>query len=185
LKNTKTRAGFDFNLIGDKAIKRYYEYYFHERRHIMSYPVSKKSALGREDNLFRLLAKNELSVQAYERETQMPCRINLRQSFASAAQQFQVIDAITRGVIVPYRDGAAIIGQLCSNLVLSEYYRQLKQAQRYSVNLWDHEFQNLAGQEAIFETKKGSGIYCLDQRYYSEYFGFTQSEEADMDFLCV
>lgn len=174
---------FDNNLIGDKAIKRYYQYYFHERRNDMNYRVHRESAIGRDDNLFSLLSTNELSVIAFERENQSRCNIGLRQSFKSAANVFQAIDTYTRGVIVPYGDGVKVIAELCSDIALPQFYRELIKAQRFSVNLHVHEFDNLLKQQAIYETKKGSGVFYLDGRNYNKYYGLNLLPDGELEFL--
>jgi CRISPR-associated endonuclease/helicase Cas3 len=52
----------------------------------------------------------------------------------------------------------------------------LRRAQRYSVNLYPHEWKKLDEEErAIHEVQKGAGIYYLDERYYSPIFGLSMS----------
>lgn len=174
---------FDKNLIGDKAIKHYYKYYFHQRRHEMNYPVSSKSTIGRDDNLFNLLSSNNLSVEAYKRQSQSALKTHLVQSFTSAAKQFHAIESYTQGVIVPYGKGTEIIIELCSDPDLPKFYQELKKAQRFSVNLFTHEFDNLSRQNAIRETKEGSGVFYLDERFYSKQFGLSLSVVEEMELL--
>lgn len=53
---------FDGNLLGPKAMERYFNYYFFARRNEMSYPVSAKT-IGREDTLLNMLSVNSIAVR--------------------------------------------------------------------------------------------------------------------------
>jgi CRISPR-associated endonuclease/helicase Cas3 len=93
---------FSDNLIGPKAIERYFEYFFFARPQEMDYPVSAQT-VGRDDTLLNLLSVNSLAEEEFRRNHNRAApNIYLRQSFMSAARAFKVIDAQTRGIIVPY-----------------------------------------------------------------------------------
>ena len=175
--------GFDDNLIGDKAIRQYYQYYFYEKRNEMNYRVGKNSKIGRDDDLFNLLSGNIVATQTFEAKNRRRCDIHLKQSFESAATEFKVIDSNSRGVLVPYEEGTSIIADLCSDLSLPKFFETLKKAQRYSVNVFDHEFRALHDQKAIWETKKGSGVFFVDERYYNDYMGLTLCPEGELKFM--
>ena len=174
---------FDENLIGDKAIRQYYQYYYYEKRNEMSYNVDKKSSIGRDDDLFSLLSSNKTSVDTFETKNRCRCNLHLKQSFASAAKEFKVIDSNYRGVIVPYAKGTSIITDLCGELSLPEFYEVLKEAQRYSVNVLDNEWKKLRDQKAIYETKEGSGVFYVDKRYYNMCMGLTLTPDGEMEFM--
>ncbi|MGD0153037.1 MAG: CRISPR-associated helicase Cas3' [Thermacetogeniaceae bacterium] len=175
---------FDEDIIGLKSLERYYQYYFYQRNDEMSYKVDGRSVIGREDNLFDLLSNNHLSVQAYQRinNDSFP-QICCRQSFLAASKAFQAIDSFTRGVIVSYGVGERIINELCASDNLEKQYKLLKEAQRYSVNLFPYEFEKLAGQQIIREVQSGAGIYYLDKQYYSDTFGMSQIAINEMENL--
>ena len=109
----------------------------------------------------------------------------MRQSFQSAGREFQVIDSPTRGVVVPYRRGDEIINNLCGAFALEKMGKLLKQAQRYSVNLFAYQFDTLFKAGAIKEVQQGAGIYHLDEQYYSEEFGWSDKPVSDMKVLIV
>ncbi len=74
-----------------------------------------------------------------------PNRIDFE--FETAARCFRMIDQNTIPVIVPYDDKAQnLIDELQKNLDPSRILRQL---QIYTVNIFEHEFQNLQAQGAI------------------------------------
>lgn len=170
------------DLIGLEAITTYYKYYYSSRKDEMDYPVRSSSAVGRDDTLFRLLSTNNLSVQSYSSIRKEDPRYLLSQSFQSAAREFCVIDSPTIGVIVPYgNEGATIINALCSASEINNRVKLLIQAQRFSVSLFQHQFEKLRQSDAIHETE--AGICYLDKRYYSNEFGWSHELVNDMDTL--
>lgn len=176
---------FDGDLLGPKAMERYYHYYFYARKEEMCYKVGANSGIGRADSLFELFSTNKLSVDAYQRVNQAHPSIMLRQSFMSASKEFQVIDSPTRGIIVPYKEGAEIIAQLCAAKNLEREYQLLRKAQRYSVNVFSHLFDELLQEKAIHEVQEGMGVFYLDKRYYTAEYGLSKDPVGEMDILSV
>ena len=170
--------------IGLDAIIRYYQRFYAAHENELDYPVSKVSSIERDDKLFNLLSMNELSAKNYQASHQGNAPdILLRQSFRSASGEFRVIDSPTRGVIVPHGDGEKIITALCGAFGLEKQGKLLKQAQRYSVNLFDHQFKKLLQTGAIQEVQPEAGIYYLKEQYYSDEFGWSDEPVSDMDVL--
>ena len=151
----------------------------------MTYKVGANSGIGRADNLFELFSTNKLSVDAYQRVNQSQPSICLRQSFMSAFKEFQVIDSPTRGIVVPYKEGAEIITQLCAAKNLEKQYQLLKKAQRYSVNIFSHLFDELLQKKAIHQVQEGTGVFYLDKRYYTTEYGLSKDPAGEMDILNV
>ncbi|GAB4427445.1 MAG: hypothetical protein Kow002_16460 [Anaerolineales bacterium] len=179
-----TPEEFEQDRIGLNAIAAYYNFYYQARKDQMRYPVSKNSSIQKDDNLFNLLSMNEVSVKAHKETHQGAApEILMRQSFKSAAGEFRVIDSPTRGVVVPYGEGKEIITELCSAFALEKQGKLLKQAQRYSVNLFDHQLRKLLEAGAVHEAQEGEGIYYLDEQYYSEEFGWSEEPVNDMKTL--
>jgi len=174
---------FGDDLIGLNTIAAYYQFYYQSQIDKMNFPVDKHSSVGRDDNLFNLLSTNDISTKAHQAIHGSPPDILLRQSFRTANREFRVIDSLTRGVVVPYRDGEKIIADLCSAFNLEEQAKLLKRAQRYSVNLFEHQFKKLLEVRAIQEVQEGAGIYHLNQQYYSEEFGWSDKPVSDMPVL--
>ena len=150
----------------------------------MGYPVGSNSPVGRDDTLFNLLSINSLSVEAHRRISKTEPGIPFRQSFQTAAKVFHVIDSPTRGVIVPYSAvGEEIINELCGSIEIDKQFKLLKRAQRYSVNMLPDQLIKMAEKYAIREVQKGSGVYYLDDQYYSEEFGWSDEPVNAMDTL--
>lgn len=172
--------GFGNDRIGLDAVRAYYNFYYRSQQDQMNYPVGANSSVGRNDDLFNLLSVNELSTKAYKAAHQdAPPDILLRQSFRTANGEFRVIDSPTRGVIVPYKEGGQIITELCGAFGLEKKGKLLKQAQRYSVNLFDHQLNQLLQVGAIQEVQE-AGIYYLNEQYYSDEFGWSDEPVTDM-----
>lgn len=175
---------FGNNILSPAAMDQFYRYYFYDRKDKMSYPVPGKSPVGREDTLFSLLSINPQSVQECERISGRPPTLFLRQSFQTAASVFKAIDSPTRGVVVPYGDeGKKIIIDLCAAFEVDRQYSLLKKAQRYSVNVYENVFRELAENGMIKEVQDGTGVFCLDRQYYSKEFGLSRKIVNEMEIL--
>lgn len=173
---------FDGNLIGPKAIERYFEYFFFARHQEMDYPLSAHT-VGRDDSLLNLLSVNSLALGEYERNQGAAPNIYLRQSFMSAARAFNVIDAATRGIIAPYGEGGRdLINELCSAFEVEKQFRLLHRAQQYTVNVFPHVLDQLQKAGAVHEIQPDVRIlYLSDFRYYNQDLGLTQSPEGNME----
>ena len=177
-------AFFDHNILGPKAISRYFTYYFYDRAPEMIYPVGRNSAVGRDDNLLTLLSTNSVTVSDYIRVNHSAPNIYFMQSFMTAARTFQAIDSPTRGIIVPYKEeGKEIRNELCSAFDVAKQYKLVRDAQRYSVGVFPYEWKHLDNERAIHEVQEGTGIYYLDEQYYSSDFGLSMSPVNKSSFL--
>ena len=174
-------AGQD--ILQPEAMKRYFEYYFYNRSGEMVYPINKNDGLLHwlSDNCFNRGAKfsGYLKNDILRNNNFYPLLI---QSFKSTGRIFQVIDAPTHAVIVPYGEGAELIAKLCGEWDPKEMCRTLQKAQRYSVNVFPNVWDKLQKENALHETIEGSGIYYLDERYYNDEFGLSLDETSEMTF---
>ena len=176
---------FDGDLLGPKAMERYFDYYFFSRRDEMTYPVSAQK-IGREDTLLNLLSVNSIAIGEFGRCHGAAPNIYLRQSFMAAAKAFKAIDAPTRGVVVPYgHEGKALISELCSAFDVERQYELLRRAQRYTVNVFPHELKQLQEQGAVHAIQDEIDILYLHTPYYSDNFGLSVTPDGPMEVLCV
>lgn len=173
------------DLLSPKAIEQYFRYYFFDRADDMSYRLV-GSKDHRNDNLLNLLsARAESNGNFTGREGKIPL---LRQAFMEAGKQFKAIDAPTQAVIVQYGEGRDLVTKLCSvakEFDAHRYYQLLRQAQKYSVNVFPNVWRKLQEQEAVHEIQPGHGIYYLDEQYYSEEFGLSDQIVSMQSFLSV
>lgn len=178
----RDRGQFDDDIFGPKAIEAYYRYFFYDRKDEMPYKIRGSSVVNREDNLFNLLSTNSISLQEYQRINNSSPNIILRQSFMTASYAFNVIDSSVHGVIVPYEAGTRIIEKLCGSPSVETEYRLLRAAQRYSIDLFDNEFQSLLRRGVIHEVQDGAGIFYIEKSYYESDHGFSGEPTNDMPF---
>lgn len=155
-------------LLDPDVMALYFNYYFYERADQMDYPLTEKQA-GRTDTLLSLLGENKTNIGAGN-------ALHLKQAFMTAGNAFKAIDAPTQSVIVPYGQGKELIIELCGltkKFEVTRYYACLKQAQKFSVNVFPNVWRKLREQQAVYEIHPGEGVYCLDERYYSQEFGLS------------
>ncbi|MFA5985149.1 MAG: CRISPR-associated helicase Cas3' [Methylococcaceae bacterium] len=155
------------DLLAPEVMARYFDYYFYERADQMAYPLTAQEA-GRTDSLLNLLSENKSNIGKN-------APLYLKQSFMTAGAAFKAIDAPTYSVIVPYGQGKELIKDLSGipkQFDAKRYFVCLKQAQKYSVNVFPNVWKKLLEQQAVIEIQ-GEGIYYLDERYYSPEFGLS------------
>ncbi|MEY3788974.1 MAG: CRISPR-associated helicase Cas3 domain protein, partial [Pseudomonadota bacterium] len=156
------------SLLDPEVMALYFNYYFYERADQMAYPLTEKQ-VGRSDTLLNLLSENSFNIGS-------GATLHLKQSFMTAANAFKAIDAPTQSVIVPYGHGQCLITELCGlskKFEAASYYSCLKQAQKFSVNVFPNVWRKLQDQNAVIEIHPGEGVYYLDERYYSQEFGLS------------
>ncbi|WP_207389205.1 CRISPR-associated helicase Cas3' [Marinobacter halodurans] len=173
------------DFLAPAAMNRYFEYYFFNRAGEMAYPLTAKQ-VGRETSILNLLSANcGCNAEYPGRAGRIPL---MKHSFQEAARQFKAIDAPTEGVIVPYGEGIALINDLCGigkEFDPGTYYRRLRDAQQFSVNLFPNVFTKLREVGALHEIQEGYGIYYLKEEHYSEAFGVSAEVVASHSFLSV
>ncbi|WP_373779149.1 CRISPR-associated helicase Cas3' [Glaesserella sp.] len=163
-------AGQD--ILQPDAMQRYFQYYFYNRSGEMGYAV-KNSTSG---SLLDWLSDNSSNVYVAKNNQRTKPFPLLMQSFKSAGQVFQAIDAPTRAVIVPYGEGRELIASLCGEWNPKEMYRTLAKAQRYSVNVFPNVWKELEENQALQEVQAGSGIYYLKDGHYTDEYGLSVDE---------
>lgn len=168
----KSPDRYDDNLIGDRAIRSFYKYYFHSRADIMDYPIGKE-CIGRTGNLLDLLSVNGVALLDCLRiNRKAPEHLRFLQSFGSAARAFKTLDADTEGIVVPYEDGERIVHDLLGTDDLRERRGLLRAAQQYSVSVRPWLLDEMREKNHVEEAGVGSGIWYLKNRYcYDEYLG--------------
>ena len=92
------------------------------------------------------------------------------QSFRTAGAAFEVIDQKTRSIVVPYGEGKKLIEKLSGRHMLREEIGYLKEAQQYSVNLYEPIFRRLA-EEGALNSPGETGVVVLKEEYYDDWAG--------------
>jgi CRISPR-associated endonuclease/helicase Cas3 len=178
-------AQFHEELLSPEAVRRYYHYYFDLQRAQLNYPVTEKDdpALFAPTSLFDLLSVNSLAKKfTREHRVSLPAH-PIHQAYATAGRIFQAIDNSGTDVIVPYGAGEDLIQQLYAKPDLSVLPKLLRQAQRYSVNLFPYERSQLEEFRAI-DIIEDVGVMVLRKEFYSMDLG-VQMQREEMDSLIV
>lgn len=173
----KNPASYDEDVLGLKAIEKFYYYYFKRRANEFDYPVGLKDKIDHDDSLFNLLSHNP---NAYKGQVD---KKSLKQSFKTASGIFCVIESPTTGVIVPYGEGREIITALCGYTDIHQKRDLLKHAQRYSVQLYRGqrgEFESLKGKGAIHSIKDDEIFYLVPHHYDNE-IGWSEEPTSNQE----
>lgn len=151
-------SGYDLH--HPDIIAEYFRYYFQRRSAVMAYKTPKNFV--RDDTLLNMLGGNIYA------DGNMPHEGMCRQSFAKANGLFQPISAPTTAVVVPYGRGAGIIADFSSTALYSRKRDLLREAQRYSVNLFPNIKDALG---SALRNLQESGILALQEGYYHDELG--------------
>lgn len=171
---------FDNDLLSQRAMERYYQYYFHERRKQMNYTLSKPN---NDRSMYEILSGNNEAANAFDSKNGYKSKLMLKQAFKTAGNEFQVIDQNTTGIIVPYGEGETLITLINGNCSLSELKQYLKRAQQFSVNLFETDKRKLEEMGGLIGLKNNT-ILALRKEFYKEDVGVA-FENAPMGFCNV
>ena len=184
LENFKSNpAPFGGDLLSPGAVRRYYHYYYELQKGQLAYPVGEKDdpKLFAPTDLFDLLSFNSLARKACrEHKTALPPH-PMHQAFETAGAIFEAIENSGIDVIVPYKEGDEMIRRLYSNPEIKELSKLLRQAQRFSVHLFDGERKKLEQLGAI-DPLPGAGVAVLKKEFYYDDLG-VQARRGEMELL--
>lgn len=157
---------FDGDLLSDKAIHTYFQYYFWMRQEEMLYSIPKVS----EYTLFDLLSDNcGLVDSAAKHNAYKPRALN--QSFRTASEYFCVIEEGGDPVFVRRNRGKEIWEEVQRARDYGEIKGLLKAAQQYVVNVPPHELKRLGEGRGVIQWDDRMGMYVLNEMYYDERTG--------------
>ncbi|MEG2769969.1 MAG: hypothetical protein RR902_04045 [Oscillospiraceae bacterium] len=162
---------FKNDLLSDEAIATYYKYFFAQNESQMGYFLKEYKKY-----IYDLLSQNASANEAYRSICGSEYQLPLRQSFKTASQNFKAIDSLTTSVLVPFSHGKEIITALAKKDSLKNKVTALKQAQQYSVNLFDYEIKALGN--AVYPLGD-TGIYAISESYYNEKNGVSFTNLSD------
>lgn len=155
--------------LGDpEMIKKYFIKEEEYTRKVEKYPYKEWNS-----DLITMLSTNSgCIIAAKNKPEDRSSRLSkrFRQSFRTAGAVFQVIDQKTKSVIVPYGGGKELIEKLAGQHTLGEEIKYLKEAQQYSVNLFEHVFERLA-KEGALNSLGETGAVVLKEEYYDVWAG--------------
>lgn len=130
-----------------------------------------------DDTILNLLSHNPKMVDNYKNKSKEKPAFRLRQSFKTAALEFDLIKEETIGIIVQYKN-EDIINRLYEAIESYDYYDikvQLQRLQAYTINI-----RNISGYERYI-TRELEDILILSKEAYSDKIGLT---EGQLQTLC-
>lgn len=155
-----------------EVLDKYYEYYFFRRKNEMDYTVNNYC-------LYNLLSDKNCGKSNYKNRTGQNYNHILSQAFASADDDFAVIENYGEKVVVYYGESEDLINRYKQTPNPKEKLRIIKKLEKYSVTIFRQDFEKLL--TAISITEDEFGIKILDKNYYSEKLGVL--DEIDVNTL--
>ncbi|MDR2866238.1 MAG: CRISPR-associated helicase Cas3' [Methanomassiliicoccaceae archaeon] len=156
--------------IGKEAMRWYYSSLFENRKHEMDYPFESTT-------LINILSTNKQAVREYGRIEGRAPTYMIRQSFKTANDKFSVIDSNKIGVITEYGEGRKISEELekmisgHTSRKNPEVRNMLREAQKYSVEVFENQLSELVKRGIVCEVAEGSGVYRMINSVYDEATG--------------
>jgi CRISPR-associated endonuclease/helicase Cas3 len=168
------------NLLHPDLIALYFNYYYKQ----MPDSLLKHKVKGCEETVLDLLSDNAKSEFEYKNSAKQKYGENakpltdFRQSFETAWKAFEVISQDTVGVIVPFKDGNRIIGELFALPDTQKCITLLQEAQQFSINVYYNKIKNFIEEEIIKKVPLNNDmeIYTLDEKYYDQNIGLVDKE---------
>ena len=169
----------DKSLLHPEMVQLYFQNFYKDQYKEMVYPIDKQH------HLLGLLSTGDVKINnndtRVKKDGQFP---KLWQSFMTASKAFKAIDAPTKAIVVPYGDeGKNLITDLCGVEVKdADFYKLVKKAQAFSVNVFPFMFDKLVDAKALTPVAD-TGITVLDEKFYDEVMGLNPNGDSQMEFL--
>lgn len=104
----------------------------------------------------------------------------MRSMYKTLESHFEVIEAPTTGILIPYEQGKDLIVSLNEEVIdYDKFNLQLKQAQLYSVNVYSHTLRQLVEKDLIYPLYT-EGVYALRESGYHEDYGLSIEGDASL-----
>lgn len=147
----------------------------------MHYPIKKLE----QKNLFDLIDRNRYYVDAYRLKHAKQPEVLNHYAIATAEKYFEAISNNATAVIVPYgHKGKRLILDLNGELEPNELGDLLREAQQYTVNIYDQELRQLEKNGDVIHLPHGH-VLALREPAYSEHFGVEPKGEGTWDMAVI
>ncbi|MCD8018687.1 MAG: CRISPR-associated helicase Cas3' [Clostridiales bacterium] len=162
------------DICGEESISYFYKDLFqdYEQDRLFDYKINKGA-----DTLLELLSTNS----KYSKRNRSKEKFYLQQAFKEAGHQFKVYDEETVDVIVPYKEGKEIIGELYTERACRDLgYRKalFRRAGKYAVRLWKNQLNMYLEKKIVLHNNNINDFYTLDSAYYK----FEEDGKEDIGF---
>lgn len=170
----KDQQLFGGNLLSTQSLEHYFKMYYAAFETRLDYPISDLNT-----SIYDILLGANSQFKSANNNRQ---QLGMVASFKTAANYFEVIEANTYPILVPFGEGAELISTLTGNEKIINFNQFLRKAQQYSVNVFPHEFRALDKNRLIREVDFGfCKIYVAKQHAYSTDNGLNTEGEAKFE----
>lgn len=166
IKRNPNEHGGD--ILSTQAMNRYFKQFYTSFKNDLNYFIGDLSK-----NMSDLLGSTKVNNSyntAYTRKWNKKLPLILTNSYQSAAKYFQVIDNNTTPVLVPYGCGKEYIALFNSYEEIDDLSSVLKKSQHYTVNVYDHELNELESNGQLESLMDGM-ILTIKEGAYSLTYG--------------
>ena len=165
---------FDGNLLSNKALEHYFKMYYTAFETRLDYPIHELNT-----SIYDILLGANSQFKSANNKKQS---LGMVASFKTAARYFEVIEANTYPILVPYGEGKELISTLTGNEKIINFNQFLRKAQQFSVNVFRHEFNTLDKNKLIREVDFGfCKIFVAKENAYSLENGLDIEGEAKQE----
>lgn len=168
---------FEGDLLSGKAMDRYFQYYFYDRKEEMRYPLPK----WKDSPMYELLSENGSFVNSGKIHGGYKPRA-LNQAFRTAADHYNVIETSGEPVFVRRKRGSEIWEKVQKSGDYAELKKLLKEAQQFVINVPGHEWKEIGGGKGVVDWDEKMGMYVLNEMYYDDKTGFTGEVSQNMPY---
>lgn len=160
------------DLLSPAAIETYFDYYLSKANRKIKLQDKKLNV-----ELIDLINHSQKYIGAIPRNSK---RTLMTPMFKTLEAHFEVIEAPTTAILVPYGEGKELIEYFNEDIRdYDEFNRKLKQAQQYSVNVYRHTLQDLAS-EGLLVSLYNDSIFALKDGGYHEEYGLEVEGEGSL-----
>ncbi len=167
-----TRKALVEDLLSPTAIQTYFDYYLTKAARAIRMTDSKLNI-----PLIELVDNCKKYIEALPQGSP---QTTMRSMYKTLESRFEVIEAPTTGILVPFGDeGRKLIADLNEEVRNYDRFNQLlKKAQLYSVNVYSHTLRQLVSEKLIYPLYN-EGIYALHDDGYHKEFGLSLTGEGE------
>jgi len=138
-------------------INAYYQYYLHECKGDMDYPIKGGGTV------YDLLSKNQKGRDAYTNSGKTQKLPAMCCAIRSAADAFYVIDRGRKDIVVPYGNALEFVRNYCDAVNFDEKRKLLQQLSKYSVSIYRYQEEALRNAGALYPEDE---LTILEKGFY-------------------
>jgi len=166
------------SILSMKAMNYYFKAFYLAFEVDLDYPIK-----GMNQTMIELLMAEDKENSLYKdyitnKGTHIP--LVIKNSYQTAAKNFQAINSPTTSLIVPYGEGKEIIADLNGDRTIEDLSKILQKAQRYSVSVYSYQL-DLLNKSGSLTTLFDDQVYALVEGAYDEEYGINIKGDSKQD----